>query len=216
MIGEWGRVESDPISIRWMDLGAADDPDRARGGDTVRNHEVRRALLIVAAGAALSLAGCATKPETLEVEVTPVAEADRKSWDAEEMTRLTGELATAIRDVRAAWRREPAFRDSSNPNQRSALRLDQSLRDLDQRTRQLHTRVQGGAGHDETLNIVRNIRVLLNDIDVEGRRVMTSQWMDDRVRPAMVLINEIAAYYGSDALFDPETMQRIDRPGRTQ
>ncbi len=182
----------------------------------MRNHEVRRFLLIVAAGAALSLAGCATKPETLEVEVTPVAEADRKSWDAEEMTRLTGELATAIRDVRAAWRREPAFRDSSNPNQRSALRLDQSLRDLDQRTRQLHTRVKGGAGHDETLNIVRNIRVLLNDIDVEGRRVMTSQWMDDRVRPAMVLINEIAAYYGSDALFDPETMQRIDRPGRTQ
>jgi hypothetical protein len=58
--------------------------------------------------------------------------------------------------------------------------------------------------------------VLLNDINVEGGRIMTSQWMDDRVRPATVLINEIATYCGSDALFDPETMERIDRPGRAR
>jgi hypothetical protein len=28
----------------------------------------------------------------------------------------------------------------------------------------------------------------------------------------MALINEIAPYYGSGPLFDPETMQRLDRP----
>jgi hypothetical protein len=28
----------------------------------------------------------------------------------------------------------------------------------------------------------------------------------------MVLINEIAPFYGSGPLFDPETMQRLDRP----
>jgi hypothetical protein len=92
------------------------------------------------------------------------------------------------------------------------MRLDQSLRDLDRRTSQLHTRVKGGAGYDETLNIARNILVLLNDVDVNGRSVMTGAWMDEKVRPAMALINEIAAYYGSDALYDPKTMQRTDRP----
>ena len=33
---------------------------------------------------------------------------------------------------------------------------------------------------------------------------------------ATTLINEIAAYYGRDAIYDTETMQRIDRPPRTR
>ena len=92
--------------------------------------------------------------------------------------------------------------------------MDQILRDLDSRTTQLHNRVRAGDGYEQTLNIARNIRTLLNDADVQGRRLMTSAWMEERVRPAMELINQIAAYYGSDALFDPETMQRKDRPPR--
>ena len=53
--------------------------------------------------------------------------------------------------------------------------------------------------------------MLLNDADMWGRRIMTSQWMAERVQPAMKLINEIAPFYGSGPLFDPETMQRLDR-----
>ena len=50
----------------------------------------------------------------------------------------------------------------------------------------------------------------LNDAQVEGRRTMTSHWMDERIRPAMALVNEIAPFYGSGPLFDPEEMKRID------
>ena len=56
--------------------------------------------------------------------------------------------------------------------------------------------------------------VLLNDVDMNGRRIMSTQTMEEQVRPAMETINEIAAYYGSDALFDAETMERLDRPAR--
>jgi hypothetical protein len=72
--------------------------------------------------------------------------------------------------------------------------------------------VKSGGGFEETQGIARRMSMLLNDADVEGRRIMTSVWMDQRVQPAMVLINEIAPFYGSGPLFDPETMQRLDRP----
>jgi hypothetical protein len=162
------------------------------------------------------LVACASQPEKAEASAGPVAESNRKSWDAEEMTRLSGELARAIRDVRNAWRRNPAFREPQNPNRRAALRLDDTLRSLDQRATQLASRVKSGGGYDETFNIARNIGVLLNDVDVEGRRIAPNEFMEARVRPTMAIINEIAPYYGSGPLYDPETMQRLDRPPRTR
>jgi len=51
--------------------------------------------------------------------------------------------------------------------------LDQSLRNLDTRTTQLAASVSGGAGYGETLNNARHIRVLLNDIDMNARTIMS-------------------------------------------
>jgi hypothetical protein len=90
--------------------------------------------------------------------------------------------------------------------------MDETLRALEQSTGQLHRRVSRGEGFEETRPIARRIGMLLNDADVEGRRLMTGEWMHQRVRPAMALINRIAPYYGSGPLYDPETMQRLDRP----
>ena len=53
---------------------------------------------------------------------------------------------------------------------------------------------------------------LLVDADVEGRRIMTTEWVNERVRPAMATINEIAPFYGSGPLYDPETQQKLSRP----
>ena len=167
-------------------------------------------------GALLALTlptGCASQPESQGSEAAPAVASERKAWDAEEMTALTGELAESVREVRRAWRREPTFRAPNTAN-RASMELDQRLRQLDRRTTQLHTRVKAGDGYEETLNIARNIRALLNDVDVLGRRIMTTKWMHDRVRPTMELLNQVAAFYGKDALFDPETLQRTDRPPR--
>ncbi len=97
------------------------------------------------------MGACATHHEKEEAEAEPDAESERKPWNAEEMTTLTGDLAKQMREVRR-----------------------------------------------------------------HARGIMTSPWIDERVRPAMALINEIAAFYGRDALFDPESMQRTDRPERTR
>jgi hypothetical protein len=176
--------------------------------NAARPARIAAALLLVA-----GLAACATDSGKEQAEAAAV---DARPWDQAEMTRLTAELAQAVRDVRTAWRREPASSDPSSPHRRSAQQLDQSLRELDQRTGQLATRVAGGAGLDDTFNIARNIKVLLNDIDVAGRGIMTSEWMTERVRPAMDLINQIAPYYGGQALFDLDNMERIDRPPRNR
>ncbi|MCZ6783715.1 MAG: hypothetical protein O7G30_10455 [Proteobacteria bacterium] len=137
---------------------------------------------------------------------------DRKPWDQQEMTELTTELSQSVRAVRRAWRKDPAFRNPENPNRRASKRMDQILRDLDRSTGSLAATVNGGGGLEETQGTARRIGMLLNDADVEGRRLMTGVWMAERVQPAMELINRIAPYYGSGPLYDPETMQRLDRP----
>ncbi len=176
----------------------------------------RLILFAVFLAALTMLTSCASSPEKEAASPATTTATERKPWDQERMTELTGELVTALREVRRAWRREPAFASTGNPNRSAAMQLDQNLRNLDRRATQLNSRVQGGGGVEETLNIARNIRVLLNDIDVAGRRIMSSAWMEERIRPAMALLNEIAPYYGSEALFDTETLQRTDRAPRTR
>lgn len=152
-------------------------------------------------------------PTLVSAEHHEAAEAnDRKPWDQAAMTDLSAQLARAMREVRRAFRRDPVFADPQSLNRRAAQRMEETLRALEQSTRQLHNRVSSGEGFEETRPIARRIGMLLNDADVEGRRLMTGEWMHQRVRPAMALINEIAPYYGSGPLFDPETMQRLDRP----
>ena len=144
-------------------------------------------------------------------EAATAGDDGRRPWDQERMTELTGELSSSMGQIRRAFRRKPTFRNPKTPNQRAVHSMEQTLRGLEFSTRQLHNRVRAGAGFEETRNIARNIGMLLNDADMWGRRIMTSQWMAERVQPAMKLINEIAPFYGSGPLFDPETMQRLDR-----
>ena len=174
-----------------------------------------RATPLLAAGLAVAALALAATPLWAESHEEPAdaaepADAPRKAWDQEQMTDLSAQLTKAMGAVRQAFRREPSFRDPNNPNRRASQNMDQTLRALETSARQLHARVSGGGGYQETLGIARKIGTQLNDAQVEGRRIMTSHWMDERIRPAMALINEIAPFYGSGPLFDPEAMKRID------
>lgn len=173
-----------------------------------------------AAGALLALAPLAARADHHEKGAAEAGDAEkdaaaasdaRKPWDQARMTELSIDLAKAMSEVRQAFRREPSFRDPNNPNRRASQNMEQTLRLLETSTRQLRNRIRSGDGFDETLGIARKIGSLLNDADVEGRKIMTSVWLDQRIKPAQQLINEIAPYYGRDPLFDPDTMQRIDR-----
>ena len=137
---------------------------------------------------------------------------ERKPWDQERMTELSGELADATSALRRAFRQEPTFRNPKTPNRNAVHQMEQTLRNLEIATRRLHNRVSAGNGFEGTRGTARRIGVLLNDADMWGRRIMTSAFMAERIKPAMELINAIAPYYGSGPLYDPETMQRFDRP----
>ncbi|MBW2419063.1 MAG: hypothetical protein JRH19_10980 [Deltaproteobacteria bacterium] len=132
-------------------------------------------------------------------------------WDPAVMTDLTSQLADKMSALRQAFRKEPVFSSPENANRRAAHQMEQTLRNLQISTRQLRNRVRDGANMQDTRMIAKRIGMLLNDADMQGRRLMTTAWMADQARPAMVLINEIAPYYGRDPLYDPETVQRLDR-----
>jgi hypothetical protein len=175
----------------------------------MRELRTRRVLIAGATGVLLGLAPLAAGAQ--EPESQPAAQPERKAWDAESMSQLSGELAESMAAVRQAFRREPGYRDPNNPNRRAMQKMEQTLKSLEKSTRQLRNRVKAGGGYQETQGIARRIGMLLNDADVEGRKIMTSAWMDEEIQPAMKLINQIAPYYGKGPLYDPETMQRLDR-----
>jgi hypothetical protein len=193
---------------RWKDRMAS----AVREGDpTMRRRRVTcalTALLLLAAPLA-----CATNPEKGEstADAAPSQPSERKPWDAARMTDLSAQLAQATSEVRRAFRREPNFRNPQTPNRRSVHQMEQTLRDLEIATRRLASQVSGGADFEGTSGTARRIGMLLNDADVTSRSIMTSAFMAEKIQPAMTLINEVAPYYGSGPLFDPDTMQRLDR-----
>jgi len=140
------------------------------------------------------------------------AETAAKAWDAERMTQLTGDLAKAMGEVRTSFRQQSGAMEPRSPKSRSGKNMDDILKDLARSSRQLHAQVKGGAGAEETQGIARKIGTLLNDADVVGRQIMTTAWTAEKIRPAMALINEIAPYYGAGPLYDPASLQRLDRP----
>jgi hypothetical protein len=136
--------------------------------------------------------------------------ADRE-WDQAKMTELTAKLADQMSALRQAFRKEPVFSSPDNTTRRSATQLEQTLRNLQTSTRQLRNRVRDGQNAQDTEMVVKRIGMLLNDADVQGRRIMNTAWLAKYSRPAMETINEIAPYYGSGPLFDLETGERLDR-----
>jgi hypothetical protein len=139
------------------------------------------------------------------------APAAPKAWDQARMIELTEKLAKAAREVRQTYRREPAYTDPQGPNRRAAQNMEEILHGLEQSSRQLHERVKGGGGRAETEGIARKMGTQLRDAEVEGRQLMSSEWLEQKVRPAKELINEIAPYYGAGPLYDPESLKPVER-----
>jgi hypothetical protein len=135
----------------------------------------------------------------------------RRPWDAARMTELTAQLATAMRELRQAFRREPNVRDQNSPNRRATQNMEETLRTLERSTAQLARQVADGAGFEKTQAVVRRIGTSLNDADMWSRRIKTTASMANAARPAMTLFNEVAPYYGLEPPFDLTRLERVDR-----
>lgn len=155
--------------------------------------------------AALGVAALAT-PGALLPQEEPE---ERKAWDQARVLELSDRLAGQLGEIRQTFRRESAYANPAMLQQRASGQFADILKALEQSTKQLRERVEKGEGYEETLPVARKIGSLLRDADVQGSKLFTSSFMTEKVRPAMQTLNELAPYYGSGPLYDPETGERV-------
>lgn len=132
-----------------------------------------------------------------------------KAWDQEAVTQLSDQLWSELGALRDAFRKDPQYRDGVSTAERAAHQLEGTLKHLETSARQLRDQVKAGKNMEETTPVAQKIGSLLRDADVESSKLMTTKWTQDRVKPVMETLNQIAPYYGSGPLYDPETMERV-------
>ena len=154
--------------------------------------QIVRRLIAVAALVAIGLAPGA-------------AFAELKVWNQEEVTELAKALHVAVKEVRQSMRRESTGDLSGQA--RARQQMLGTLKVLEQSCSQLASRLEGGAGRAETLNIAKKIRSLVRDARTEGRKFMTTQQTDARVEPADQALASLAPYY-----FEPQAEPQAQEP----
>jgi len=132
-----------------------------------------------------------------------------KAWDQAAMTQLSEQLWNQLGDVRDAFRKDPQYSDGVSSAERAASQLADTLKHLESSARQLRDQVKAGKTMEETRPVAQKIGSLLRDADVESSKLMATKWTQERVKPAMETLNQIAPYYGAGPLYDTETMERI-------
>ena len=126
--------------------------------------------------------------------------ADLKPWNQEEVTELAKALHVAVKEVRQSMRREST--GDLTAQARARLQMLEILKLLEKSCGQLVSRLEAGAGHEETLNIAKKIRSLVRDAETEGRKFMTTQQTDERVAPAEQVLDGLRPYY-----FEPQAKE---------
>ncbi len=154
-----------------------------------------------------------------EEDILSRNEVPMKPWDQERMTELSQQLADAMLALRNSFRNNPVLRTPDSRKRVAAAEMMDTLRNLDRHCRALATQVRRGGTEETTRGTVRRIGTLLRDANQIGRRIMTNAWTDERILPAMELVNEIAPFYGSGPIYDTENMTMIEggpNPNRRQ
>lgn len=148
--------------------------------------------------AAVLLLGCAASTANAELE----------PWDQEKVSALGAELAEAIQAVRQAARNEPTLSDRSNTSGRSTQQYLDTLRQLEQSTRQLATRLGEGQNREQTLALGRRIGSLIRDAQETGRRLMLTKPSFDAIDAAIAVIEQLSPFYTERDPLLPRATQR--------
>ncbi|MBW2286988.1 MAG: hypothetical protein JRG80_12920 [Deltaproteobacteria bacterium] len=136
------------------------------------------------------------------------AVADLQAWDQEAVSALASDLAEAIKAVRGAALKEPTLRDRSNTTGRSTQQYLDTLKQLEQATRRLATRLGDGEDREKTLNLARRIGTLLRDAQESGRRLMLTQSSFDEIDRAVAVIRQLSPFYTDRDPLMPTSTQR--------
>jgi hypothetical protein len=124
----------------------------------------------------------------------PAAHAQSQTWDAERVTALATELSDVAVELQSSFRRQPPQAIGSGQARARAMFQD-SLRVLRTETRALASELENGGGLDETWPIARRLRVVVRDLQEEGRRISWKEPVAGHARRAQELLTQLAPFY---------------------
>jgi hypothetical protein len=117
-----------------------------------------------------------------------------RTWDLAEVAALADELYEAVKDLRDSARRasDPGI---ASGQARSTHRLLDTLRLIRNESKHLASRLNEGAGRDETLPVFRRIGQLRLQAAEDARRLMLLQPVLDRIEAARSVLEKLEPYY---------------------
>lgn len=129
--------------------------------------------------------------------LSAAAGAERLAWDQAAVTAKAGDLVEAIEALRLAEKKQPTNLVATQ--QRAHARYLQTLKGLEQSSKQLHRRLQQGEGREATMPVAKKLRSLVRDAREDGSKFMTTETSLAVIEPAEAALAALGPYY-----FEPE------------
>ena len=127
--------------------------------------------------------------------VTGAQTGPSKTWDQERVASLAADLASAVQDVKTAFRRK---RSGTRKDMRTTgfHQLQRDLRAIRRETRELANELKRGQGRDETFPIYRRIQASRGRAANALRRLMVGGSALESIESARDILKQIEPFYG--------------------
>jgi hypothetical protein len=137
---------------------------------------------------AFALAACLVSP----------ARAELAAWDQAKVTALAGQLAEAASSLYTTFYKQgpPQLGSGQASDYRE---LKQQVRRIQSEAKELAGAVGKGEGREDTLDIYKNLMVIVRDARENAQRVFSTKDVQDQASKVRELLNQISPYYDADA-----------------
>ncbi len=126
----------------------------------------------------------------------PAASADETSWDQAHVTDVAEQLASKVKAMRAAARKEPqAISAGTAAKQRTTALFLDTLKKLERATAKLARQLASQETRQQTEGTARRVDSLLRDAATQGANLNSTQWTSQFADPALVLAAELRSLY---------------------
>jgi len=124
------------------------------------------------------------------------ASADENEWDQARVTEVAERLASEVKAMRAAARKEPQAISAGTPTkQRTAALFLETLKKLERATAKLARQLADQETRQQTRGIARRVDSLLRDAVSQGGNLNSTQWTQRFADPALALAGELRNFY---------------------
>lgn len=149
----------------------------------LRNRIARKLYSALLIGVTLALSSAAIALET---------------WDQEKVTALASQLETATKALKSTIRKDGNIRAGRRAGDPVMVRYSGAIDGIARGAQQLASKLAKGEGFEETLPVAKKLSSLVREAEVQGARIMTTHWMEEKLQPVEDLLNQLAPYYFED------------------